>query len=50
MSNDLVAQVQTEVERIESLSLEEQPTAFSALRDRLEGTLSSADTAVQAGN
>ncbi|BDS50223.1 hypothetical protein [Rhodoluna lacicola] len=41
MSEDLTQQVKEEVARVSALPLEEQPTAFAAIRDQLERTLNS---------
>ncbi|MEY4293469.1 MAG: hypothetical protein RL085_3 [Actinomycetota bacterium] len=43
MSAELIEQLTAEIERIKSLPLAEQPSAFSALRDLLENTLNSSD-------
>lgn len=43
MSAELIEQLTAEIERIKSLPLSEQPSAFSALRDLLENTLNSSD-------
>lgn len=39
MSEDLTQQVKEEVARVSALPLEEQPSAFAAIRDQLERTL-----------
>jgi 5-deoxy-D-glucuronate isomerase len=44
MSEELVTEVQTEVERISSLPLAEQDNDFSALRDKLESILNDSDS------
>ncbi len=44
MSEDLIAQVANEVERITDLPLEEQPKAFGLIRDDLESVLNGADS------
>ncbi len=44
MSEDLIAQVANEVERITALPLEEQPNAFGLIRDELESVLNGADS------
>lgn len=41
MSEDLTQQVKEEVARVSELPLEEQPSAFAAIRDQLERTLNS---------
>jgi hypothetical protein len=41
MSEDLTQQLKEEVARVAALPLEEQPSAFAALRDQLERTLNS---------
>ena len=41
MSEDLTQQVKEEVARVSALPLEEQPSAFAAIRDQLERTLNS---------
>jgi hypothetical protein len=43
MSTELLQQITIEIERIKQLPLDEQPSAFAALRDLLESTLNSAD-------
>jgi hypothetical protein len=43
MSSELLEQINVEIERIKALPLEQQPSAFAALRDLLENTLNSAD-------
>lgn len=44
MSEDLVAQVQTEVERISALPLDQQVNDFAALREELESVLNDSDS------
>jgi hypothetical protein len=44
MSEDLVSQVKTEVERIAELPLDQQVNDFAALRDELESVLNDADS------
>lgn len=41
MSEDLTQQVKEEVARVAALPLEEQPSAFAAIRDQLERALNS---------
>lgn len=41
MSEDLTQQVKEEVARVSALPLEEQPSAFAAIRDQLERALNS---------
>jgi hypothetical protein len=43
MSSELLEQINVEIERIKALPLDQQPSAFAALRDLLENTLNSAD-------
>lgn len=42
-SNSLLEQLGVEIERIKALPLDEQVTAYSALRELLENTLNQAD-------
>lgn len=42
-SSELVEQLKSEIERIQSLPLGEQVSAYSALRELLENTLNQAD-------
>lgn len=42
MNEDFQAEIAAEVQRISQLPLEEQPEAFSVLRDRLESALNEA--------
>ena len=44
MSEELVSQVKTEVERIAALPLDEQVNEFAALRDELESVLNDSDS------
>lgn len=44
MSEDLVAQVKTEVERISALPLDQQVNDFAALREELESALNDSDS------
>lgn len=44
MSEDLVAQVKTEVERISALPLDQQVNDFAALREELESVLNDSDS------
>lgn len=41
MSEDLTQEIKEEVARVSALPLEEQPSAFAAIRDQLERTLNS---------
>ena len=41
MSEDLTQEIKEEVARASALPLEEQPSAFAAIRDQLERTLNS---------
>ncbi len=41
MSADLTQEIKEEVARVSALPLEEQPSAFAAIRDQLERTLNS---------
>jgi hypothetical protein len=41
MSEDLTQQVKEEVARVSALPLQEQPSAFAAIRDQLERALNS---------
>jgi hypothetical protein len=52
MSEDLTQQVKEEVARVSALPLEEQPSAFAAIRDQLERALNSdeSDSGQQGGN
>ena len=51
MSEDLTQQVKEEVARVAALPLEEQPSAFAAIRDQLERTLNEdASTSAEASN
>lgn len=43
MSSELLQEINAEIERIRALPLDQQPSAFAALRDLLESTLNSAD-------
>ena len=43
MSEDLVTQVKTEVERIAALLLDQQVNDFAALREQLESVLNDSD-------
>lgn len=45
MSEDLVSQVAEEIARIAELALEEQPAAFSGIRDLLENELNGTQSA-----
>jgi hypothetical protein len=49
MSEDLIAQVANEVERITALPLEEQPNAFGLIRDELESVLNGAESSQWCG-
>jgi hypothetical protein len=49
MSEDLTQQVKEEVARVSALPLEEQPSAFAAIRDLLERTLNE-DGSSESGN
>jgi hypothetical protein len=44
MSEELVSQVKTEVERIAALPLDQQVNEFAALRDALESVLNDSDS------
>jgi hypothetical protein len=44
MSEELVSQVKTEVERISALPLEQQVNEFAALREELESVLNDSDS------
>ena len=44
MSEDLVSQVKTEVERIAALPLDQQVNDFAMLRDELESVLNDSDS------
>lgn len=44
MSEDLVSQVKTEVERIAALPLDQQVNDFATLRDELESALNDSDS------
>ncbi|MEN9957135.1 MAG: hypothetical protein RIR46_743 [Actinomycetota bacterium] len=44
MSEELVSQVKTEVERIAALPLDQQVNEFAALRDELESVLNDSDS------
>jgi hypothetical protein len=44
MSEELVSQVQTEVERIAALPLDQQVNEFAALREELESVLNDSDS------
>lgn len=44
MSEDLVSQVKTEVERIADLPLDQQVNEFAILRDELESALNDSDS------
>jgi hypothetical protein len=44
MSEDLVSQVKTEVERIATLPLDQQVNDFAALREELESVLNDSDS------
>jgi hypothetical protein len=44
MSEELVSQVQTEVERIADLPLDQQVNEFAALREELESVLNDSDS------
>ena len=51
MSEDLTQQVKEEVARVSALPLEEQPSAFAAIRDQLERALNSDESdSVQQGS
>jgi hypothetical protein len=52
MSEDLTQQVKEEVARVSALPLEEQPSAFAAIRDQLERALNSdeSDSGQQGSN
>lgn len=52
MSEDLTQQVKEEVARVSALPLEEQPSAFAAIRDQLERALNSdeSDSGQQVSN
>jgi hypothetical protein len=43
MSEDLVTQVKTEVERIAALPLDQQVNDYAALREQLESVLNDSD-------
>ena len=43
MSEDLVTQVKTEVERVAALPLDQQVNDFAALREQLESVLNDSD-------
>lgn len=49
MSDELIAQVANEVERITGLPLEEQPNAFALIRDDLESVLNGAESSLLNG-
>ena len=49
MSEDLIAQVANEVERITALPLEEQTNAFGLIRDELESVLNCAESSLLNG-
>jgi hypothetical protein len=44
MSEELVSQVKTEVERIAALPLDQQVNEFAALREELESVLNGSDS------
>jgi hypothetical protein len=44
MSEELVSKVQTEVERIAALPLDQQVNEFAALREELESVLNDSDS------
>lgn len=44
MSEELVSQVKTEVERIAALPLDQQVTEFAALREELESVLNDSES------
>jgi hypothetical protein len=44
MSEELVSQVKTEVERISALPLDQQVNEFAALREKLESVLNDSDS------
>ncbi len=44
MSEELVSQVKTEVERIAALPLDQQVNEFAALRDELESVINDSDS------
>ena len=44
MSEELVSQVKTEVERISALPLDQQVKEFAALREELESVLNDSDS------
>ncbi|MEN9962414.1 MAG: hypothetical protein RIS66_827 [Actinomycetota bacterium] len=44
MSEELVSQVKTEVERIEALPLDQQVNEFAALREELESVLNDSES------
>ena len=44
MSEELVSQVKTEVERISALPLDQQVNEFAALREELESDLNDSDS------
>jgi len=51
MSEDLTQKVKEEVARVAALPLEEQPSAFAAIRDQLERTLNEdASTSAEGSN
>ena len=50
MAADFIEQVQAEVERIRALGIEDQPDAWARLRDLLETTLTSVDSAANDAN
>jgi hypothetical protein len=51
MSEDLTQKVKEEVARVAALPLEEQPSAFAAIRDQLERTLNEdASTSAEVSN
>lgn len=50
MSEDLTQQVKEEVARVAGLPLEEQPSAFAAIRDQLERTLNEDGSASDNGS
>jgi hypothetical protein len=49
MSEDLTQEIKAEVARVSALPLEEQPSAFAAIRDQLERTLNE-DASAESGN
>ena len=44
MSEELVSQVKTEVERISALPLDQQVTEFAALREELESVINDSES------